>query len=129
MDKETCYQIANNVAKRYEVIGKDWDINLGECTIKIKLPNDMIAKFSFNVEDNTLYASMDATVPFSENLELLYFSKDSNIYTAEVSLKRENNSLVYRFTIGEKLQLKDRDTLMQGKFIDEMLKKLSIENL
>ena len=130
MDKETCYQIANNVAKRYEVIGKDWYQDLEWCIIKIRLPNNVQAKFTFDVVDNVLSSDMVVTVPFNEKLRLSYSSNGPNLYGAEVYLTRENGNLVYKFSIGEKLgELKDRDTLMQGKFIDEMLKKLSVENL
>jgi hypothetical protein len=130
LDKKTCYQIANNVAKRYEVIDKYWNQDFESCTITIRLPNNMEATFSFDVIDNVLSSTMEIKVPFDEKLELSYYSKDHNIYGTYIYLRRESGNLVYRFSISERIgELKDLDTLIQGKFIDEMLKKLSIEYL
>ena len=130
MEKEVCDQIINNISKRYQVIDKYWYPDLESCTVEIKLPNNVQAKFIFDITDNTLYSDAHFTIPFDEKLRISYFSKDYGMYMAEVYLKRENGNLVYRFDIGEKYgTIKDQNELMQGLFIDEILKKLEIENL
>lgn len=127
MEKYVCDKIIDNISKRYYVVSRDWFPD-GMCSVKIELPDYTKVKLNFNVVDNSLYVDMFVQRPFQEKLRMSYFSKDYNIYIAEVYTSREGFNLLYNFVVGVKFDpVKDKDFIMQGRFIDEMLRNLNIE--
>ncbi|MGC9133513.1 MAG: hypothetical protein ACP5GJ_03895 [Nanopusillaceae archaeon] len=136
MDLDTCNKIVDNISKRYNIIGRDW-IPDGSCVVKIRLPEkfspvggNIEVDFTFDEVNGVVYSDMKVIVPYSERLWIYYASKKPTMFEADVYTTKEDNNLVYKFTVGEVHDYSNSKTkyeIMQGWFIDDMINGLMIE--